>query len=216
MYSQRFDVQGILIDKSFANLDTNLKHLVTCLANSQTSLAKLVVQESEKTRDRIDRLQKFQIDERRYREIVDILSYPDISARQVQIDHQFDGIENSYDWIFDEPQTRPSLSSDRTTPQEQGPLWDDFARWLKSGHGVYWINGKAGSGKSTLMNYICTHKRRVELLKEWCSTRRLLTPMFFFWNSGSLLQKSIDGLLRSLIHQMIEECRELIGCLIVS
>jgi hypothetical protein len=31
--------------------------------------------------------------------------------------------------------------------------WSDFAQWLQEGEGIFWINGKAGSGKSTLMKY---------------------------------------------------------------
>ncbi|KAI0126414.1 hypothetical protein BJ170DRAFT_733728 [Xylariales sp. AK1849] len=32
--------------------------------------------------------------------------------------------------------------------------WDNFLHWLESGEHVYWIGGKPGSGKSTLMKYI--------------------------------------------------------------
>ena len=177
-------------------------------------------QESEVTRRHItaqvDRVERLHIDDRRYDEIINSLFYPDIFSRQEMVDNQFDGIENSYDWIFDEPQTHRRGSIDSNSSQSLVPQWDDFAHWLKSGHGVYWINGKAGSGKSTLMNCICTHSRRLELLGEWCSSRRLLTPTFFFWNAGSNQQKTIDGLLRSLIYQMLTECRELIGCFKVS
>ena len=154
--------------------------------------------------------------DRRYEEIVNSLFYPDISSRQEQVDHLFDGIKNSYDWIFDKPQAHGLSSYDIGYSQQQDRQWDDFARWLESGHGVYWINGKAGSGKSTLMNHICHHSRKLELLKQWCSERRLLTPTFFFWNAGTRLQKSIDGLLRSLVYQMLKECRELVGCFSVS
>ena len=151
------------------------------------------MQESKETRHcisaQIDRVERLHIDDRRYEKIVKSLFYPDISSRQEQVDNQFDGINNSYDWIFDESHTRRLDSSDEKPPQERAPQWSDFASWLKSGHGVYWINGKAGSGKSTLMNHICTHSRRLELLGEWCSNRQLLTPTFFFWNAGTRLQK---------------------------
>ena len=179
-----------------------------------------MVQESAQTRHcitaQIDRVERLHIDDRRYKEIVNSLFYPDISSRHEQVDSQFDGIKNSYDWIFDDPQTHRPGSHDEGFSQQHQRRWDDFARWLKSGHGVYWINGKAGSGKSTLMNHICNHGRRLELLEEWCSGRRLLTPTFFFWNAGSRLQKSIDGLLRSLVYQILKECRELVGCFGVS
>ena len=179
-----------------------------------------MVQESTQTRHiitaQIGRVEKLQIGDRRYEEVVNSLFYPDISSRQEQVDSQFDGITNSYDWIFDDPQTHRQESDDKYSSQQQERRWDDFARWLKSGHGVYWINGKAGSGKSTLMNYICNHSRRLELLGQWCSDRRLLTPTFFFWNAGTRLQKSVDGLLRSLLYQMLKECRELVECFSVS
>lgn len=180
----------------------------------------LVRQQSAQTRHHItaqvDRVERLHIDDRRYEEIVDSLFYPDISSRQEQVDNLFDGVKKSYDWIFDKPQTHGLRSFDKGYSQQQECQWDDFARWLESGHGVYWINGKAGSGKSTLMNHICHHSRKLELLEQWCSERRLLTPTFFFWNAGTRLQKSIDGLLRSLFYQMLKECRELVPCFSVS
>ena len=207
-------MQSLQNDKSFANLNNSLQHIITCLANAQTSLNDLVIRESAQTRHcittQIERVERLHIDDRRYEKILESLFYPDISSRQEQVDDQFDGIKNSYDWIFEEPPIR------KLGPYHHGYWWDDFARWLRVGHGVYWINGKAGSGKSTLMNCICNHSRRLELLGEWCSSRRLLTPAFFFWNAGTRLQKSIDGLLRSLVYQMLKECRELVGCFGVS
>jgi len=202
------------------DLDERLQHVITCLANSQTSLATLMVEESEQTRQyittQIDRIERLHIDSRLYEDVTRSLFYPDIFSRQEQVDNEFDGIEESYNWIFDESQTPRLGSFDRHSRQKRVRPWDNFARWLRSGHGVYWINGKAGSGKSTLMNYICNHNRRLELLREWCPQRRLLTPTFFFWNAGPYQNKSIDGLLRSLIYQMLTECHELIGCFKVS
>jgi ATPase subunit of ABC transporter with duplicated ATPase domains len=32
--------------------------------------------------------------------------------------------------------------------------WPSLAHWLRQDDGVYWISGKAGSGKSTLMKYL--------------------------------------------------------------
>ena len=183
-------------------------------------MAAISVQEAEQTRQHIatqvGRLERLHVDDRRFEEVTRSLFYPEIFSRQEQVEHVFDGIESSYDWIFDKPRTREIDASDQANSDTPAPLWDDFAWWLRQGHGVYWINGKAGSGKSTLMNHICSHKRRVELLKDWSLHRQLLTPSFFFWNSGSRQQKTIDGLLRSLIYQMLTECRQLVACCEVS
>ena len=185
-----------------------------------TTLATISAQEAEQTRQhtaaQIGRLERFHVDDRRFEEVTRSLFYPDIFSRQEQIENVFDGIQSSYDWIFDKPRIHKIYRSNQANPHMQAPLWDDFARWLKSGHGVYWINGKAGSGKSTLMNHICSHNRRLQLLQEWSCDRQLLAPSFFFWNSGSRQQKTIDGLLRSLIYQMLNECRQLITCFEVS
>jgi chromosomal replication initiation ATPase DnaA len=39
--------------------------------------------------------------------------------------------------------------------------------WMCSGAGIFHISGKLGSGKSTLMKYLCNHDRTKFLLKEW-------------------------------------------------
>ena len=204
-FSQRFDIQSLRSSEDFTNLDRSLQHIIQCLSNSQTSLAALVERESEQISQQltvqVDRLEKLHTDNRSY-EVTQSLHYPGIFLRQAHIDNAFNGIENSYDWIFDEPQI--SVLSDHAQ------LWSNFPHWLRSEHGLYWINGKAGSGKSTLMNYICDDNRRLEFLREWCPNSRLLTITFFFWNTGTRQQKSIEGLLRSLLYQIITECGELI------
>ena len=170
--------------------------------------------ESEQTRDHITseiaRMEKTQQAERRYDEIVKSLFYPEIFSRQEHVEQRFDGIEDSFDWIFDE--SRPEeqrTSSNHVVSENSTPIRTGFGSWLRYQHGAYWINGKAGSGKSTLMSHICNSHRTREMLADWCPARRLLTPTFFFWNTGSLLQKSVDGLLRSLLYQIIFECPEL-------
>ncbi|KAK3306192.1 uncharacterized protein B0T15DRAFT_485616 [Chaetomium strumarium] len=63
------------------------------------------------------------------------------------------------------------------------------------------ISGKLGSGKSTLMKYLGDHPRtRAELIK-WAD---LVVAKYFFWRPGSSKQKSLDGLYRSLLHDVLE------------
>ena len=97
--------------------------------------------------------------------------------------------------------------------------WDCFANWfndVSSQQQLYWIHGKPDSGKSTLMNYICENEQTRELLRQWSGRKKLLTPTFFFWNAGSDQQKSVDGMLRSLLYQILEEVHELSICFKVS
>lgn len=45
-----------------------------------------------------------------------------------------------------------------------------FAAWLRDGDGIFYISGKLGSGKSTLMKYLSDHTRTKEHLREWAGT----------------------------------------------
>ncbi|KAI1264064.1 hypothetical protein F5Y18DRAFT_95048 [Xylariaceae sp. FL1019] len=88
--------------------------------------------------------------------------------------------------------------------------WSDFPRWLREGSGCYWINGKAGSGKSTLMKYVWQEERTWQLLQSWFGTSRPIRASFYFWNLGGKLQKTQNGLLRSLIHDVLSKHPDLV------
>ena len=92
--------------------------------------------------------------------------------------------------------------------------WSNFADWLACGDGVYWINGKAGSGKSTLMSYITSERRTRKALTNWARSSDLLMVSFFFWNAGTGLQKSSQGLLRSLLYQIAHQRKDLASVMI--
>jgi DNA-binding ferritin-like protein (Dps family) len=126
------------------------------------------------------------------------LHYPEIQERQEKVSNVH---EKTFMWIFDRNGVRH---------------WDSFVDWLEKGEGIYWINGKAGSGKSTLMNYITTDSHTTDSLNMWAHSSQVLTPKFFFWNAGTDLQKSSLGLLRSLLYQILNRHQEVIPELIKS
>lgn len=104
----------------------------------------------------------------------------DDRRRQVQEAHR-----NTFRWIFeDESTTR-------------------FAEWVLTGNGIFWINGKLGSGKSTLMKFITYHEQLKELLNIWTADTSLFVASFYFWRSGSELQRSLAGLYRTLLYQIL-------------
>jgi hypothetical protein len=122
-----------------------------------------------------------------------------------QITDRFEEIaaahKQTFNWIFVDAAT-------------EGRPWDSFTRWLETGSGCYWISGKAGSGKSTLMKYIQSHQRTREALSIWAgSDSELVTASYFFWSLGSGLQKTQPGLLRSLMFDVLEKHQDLIPTL---
>ncbi|KAI1337287.1 hypothetical protein F5Y15DRAFT_158196 [Xylariaceae sp. FL0016] len=90
------------------------------------------------------------------------------------------------------------------------PPTDDFAEWLRSGQGIYWICGKAGSGKSTLMRFLSQYDGTMAALKAWASDKQLIFGSHYFWNAGSSMQKSRRGLLQTLLFQVFRQCPDLI------
>ena len=85
-----------------------------------------------------------------------------------------------------------------------------FLEWLRSGNGIYHISGKAGSGKSTLMKFLCQNPRLTNELEQWAGNRKLVYASFFFWASGDRLQRSLEGLYRSLLFEVLSQCPGLI------
>ncbi|KAB2099581.1 hypothetical protein AG0111_0g12197 [Alternaria gaisen] len=83
--------------------------------------------------------------------------------------------------------------------------WSSLPDWLRADGGVYWISGKAGSGKSTLMKYLYQDPRFMEALRFWAGEDRLIVADFYFWNPGAEIQKSLEGLFRSLLWQVLDQ-----------
>ncbi|KAF0642257.1 hypothetical protein FPSE5266_03987 [Fusarium pseudograminearum] len=81
--------------------------------------------------------------------------------------------------------------------------WQHLPTWLKSNSGIYWLAGKAGSGKSTLMKFIHSDERTMDYLEAWAGDSDLVVANFFFFAQGYPEQKSQVGLLRSLLHQLL-------------
>ena len=134
--------------------------------------------------------------ERYCQRFLESLYYPEIDRRQ---DTVIEAHQKTFQWVYDPD------SFDRSFRR-----WDSIAKWLESGDGIYWINGKAGSGKSTLMNYLSHNEQTLGLLRIWSGTKKVLMPKYFFWSAGTLLEKSVEGLLRSLLYQIFREMPSLI------
>ncbi|KAI0167217.1 hypothetical protein BJ166DRAFT_229544 [Pestalotiopsis sp. NC0098] len=85
-----------------------------------------------------------------------------------------------------------------------------FVQWLQDGSGVYWITGKAGSGKSTLMKFISQDQRTRHYLP--ADIENVLVSRFFFHDRGqNPLLKSQEGLFRAILHSILSKYPGLIA-----
>ncbi|KAF4340530.1 hypothetical protein FBEOM_5568 [Fusarium beomiforme] len=132
--------------------------------------------------------------------ILESLAYKSMHDRECQVTEAH---AKTLDWIFDNSPIGQPLRQD---------FRDTFVSWL-SGTGlgpIYWITGKPGSGKSTLVRYLSQHPVALYHLRRWGGKKRVNTAGFFFWTSGSRQQRSQTGLLRYLLHQLLSSGPELI------
>lgn len=129
--------------------------------------------------------------------VLDCLKYRVMTDRQ---DEVTEAHRKTFEWIFREPKSHIQASG----------KWSNFAKFIIMGGGCYWINGKAGSGKSTLMKFLCSHQKLKEMLTQWASEQQLITASFFFWNLGTAEQKLQKGLWRSILYQILSQMPDMI------
>ncbi|KAI0444290.1 hypothetical protein F4803DRAFT_512023 [Xylaria telfairii] len=118
----------------------------------------------------------------------------DYAQRPVRHETIPDAYKRTFSWIFD-----------------RGPTSHGFAEWLESGNGIYWITGKPGSGKSTLMKYVLHHPKTARALLSWSASTPIVVASHFFWSAGLPLQRSREGLLRSLLYDILSRVPSLIS-----
>lgn len=129
---------------------------------------------------------------------LDSLFFPEMFLRQSEIKPAHVG---TLEWLF-EPEGDKKKS------------WANLVSWLEGDSSVYWLSGKAGSGKSTLMAHISDDARTREKLNSWSGSQKLLIITFFFWRAGTELQKSTRGFLRSVLYQICDQTPRCIDCII--
>ncbi|EHK18393.1 uncharacterized protein TRIVIDRAFT_158638, partial [Trichoderma virens Gv29-8] len=137
--------------------------------------------------------------EQRTQEVINSLPFESMLHREKAIPEAY---AKTFGWVFSKPR--------RTDDGE--PLWSDFTDWLSSdSDNIYWITGKPGAGKSTLTKFIGKDERLQAHLQTWAGpSSRLILARYFSWNSGSRLQKSPQGLLRTILYECLSSDPEML------
>ena len=142
--------------------------------------------------EQLNEQRRQQHDQQQHDQFLRSLWFEEIQTRMNDI---ADSHSQTLHWIFEDDAIHP---------------WDSFCSWLQGNDRLYWINGKPGSGKSTLMKFLIYSLRTRDLLAQWSLGKSPLIVGFYFWLSGSELQRSFKGLLCSIIHQLVYEDKQLV------
>lgn len=115
-----------------------------------------------------------------------------------------DAWARTFEWLAPGDADGPEDSSNDT---ERQTYQHSFTSWLRSSEPCpFWICGKAGSGKSTLMKRLFQQSEFREEIRKWAGASPVAFASFYFFNRGSsLLQKSQEGMVRAILHQIISQ-----------
>ena len=218
----KLDHHAVLQLQHLDKIDQNVRDLAVALSQGRNTFQQLLADQTLLIQKHVDRRLDAKANEeevlKSQQRFKDSLFFPEIFARQEDISRSHEG---TCKWIFgptcdeDEPRSDSESKSESSNLRNdnehvhgtRAQPWSSFKDWLEgdSNH-PYWLSGKPGSGKSTLMKYVATE------FGKFCYSRTTLYPWrnavtccFFFWNLGSSLQKSYAGLLRSLLFQIAEQ-----------
>ncbi len=137
------------------------------------------------------------------------LRFPRMEDRKAEIR---DAYGSSFKWILESGADTRSAGA-------------GFRDWLSNPQGLFWISGKPGAGKSTLVKYILDSLDHVGLANEWDSATpyhptasssrqpdlgwkrgmRTTTASFFFTGAGTPMQRNSAGFLRSVLFQILSQ-----------
>jgi hypothetical protein len=124
--------------------------------------------------------------ERFHKHILRILKFDEMYRRAKGVSHPH---PKTYEWIYVNAREAPS---------------SNFVHFLESNQNLFWITGKPASGKSTLVKMISDDVRTMKHLEVWASGEGLVVFHFYFWCSGTEMQMSQEGLLRTLLYEALE------------
>lgn len=148
--------------------------------------------------------------------------------RQIKYDHELESLAEEFDSELDlepnsdsestlsgPPSNSARVDEDDTldqTSDDTSPAWDSFVKWLHNDDKTYWVSGKAGAGKSTLMLFLLRDARTHRHLGEWNPDTLVLNH--FLLSSGHPLQRNTRGIYCSLLHQILADDYEHDGLLL--
>lgn len=168
--------------------------------NEIQDLTRQTLSATETTNGTITNLSKWFHHQKEYRECLKCFRSLYFSALKIREDNITKAHQKTFGWIFE---------------ATEGSSTDElkFRHWLQSEKPVgnlFWISGKPGAGKSTLMKFLANNPKLEENLKNWSKDRRLLIVTHYFWRNGSSLQRSLKGLMRSILFQILDAHHNLI------
>ncbi|KAI1348985.1 hypothetical protein F5Y01DRAFT_194745 [Xylaria sp. FL0043] len=124
--------------------------------------------------------------------ILDTLSFDSRIVRHQAIPDAHPG---TFQWAFSTEELNEEERQDEAK----------LLHWLQEGEGIFWVTGRPGSGKSTFMKHIADSPNTRAALRQWSSPAEPVISSHYFWIFGTPMQKSKEGLLRTLLFEIFRQ-----------
>jgi hypothetical protein len=188
------EAEALKSRSDFHKLDAGVRKIITQLAQGQADLAhnldekfddlKLHIStQATETDGRLSQTIENQhlvaAREAKKDQLLRSLMFTDMNQRRNMVHDSFSG---TFHWIF----------------SSEIQKWDSFIDWLGSDKKLYWVSGKPGSGKSTLMKFIAMDTRTREYLE-----KNTIILQYYLWRPGNHMQKTSRGILLALLHSLL-------------
>ncbi|KAJ5469388.1 hypothetical protein N7539_009006 [Penicillium diatomitis] len=152
-------------------------------ASAAAAYARALIGQLPVSRPRMSLSSGIEINDIKHKErrqgLLESLQFSQMDARRVTIENAH---ASTCAWFFDHPKFHEWLD-----PQ-----------MIAHHHGLLWLSGKPGAGKSTIMKFTYLE------LKKATSRENSLIASFFFNARGDTLEKTVQGMFRSLLLQLLE------------
>lgn len=166
--------------------------------------------------------------EKHQEQLLESLRFSEMNSRKNHISENYPG---TFGWVFENPSCSSQSSVhlvdvDNETEDEEiltsthnPPKFipaaeslnpNSFPAWLESDIDLFWISGKPASGKSSLMKFLATNSLTIKHLAKWQPSMKTLDGKLriithYFWKAGESLQNNIQGMLLSLLYQVLNK-----------
>ncbi|KAL2204137.1 purine and uridine phosphorylase, partial [Sarocladium strictum] len=126
-------------------------------------------------------------------DILDLLKFDHIDVRRLNIEERH---KNTCEWLLKDEKFSSWMSNSPSAVIEH--------------QGLLWLRGNPGAGKSTLMKFAFdAHRKKKDAEPRGTSPELLVS--FFFNARGSGLEKSVEGMYRALLVQILEQLPHLLS-----
>jgi predicted ATP-dependent serine protease len=155
----------------------------------------------ENTLDELRIARSRENEEMQIQKLIDSLNFTHKNARYNAIEPSYG---STFQWAVD---AKARAVRDASSAEESKTNNVALGSRLRSGEGLFWINGKPGSGKSTLMKFLADHQRTQEIIKRNGEEPCIISSLI--WDAGSIEERSLRCVTATLLYQLLEHCRDI-------